>query len=108
MTSADPVLLAGPLVDDQSRCVHWSGPLDVVALRLACCTPFYGCRSCHDETADHGAVVWPAADRTVHAVACGVCRHTLSIADYLVADGCPSCGAPFNPGCRLHHHLYFG
>ena len=102
------VELAGRLVDVQSRCVHYRTDRDVVAIRFACCRPFYGCHLCHQECADHPAVVWSSADRDVHAVVCGVCRGTLSIGDYVVADGCPQCGATFNPRCRLHHHLYFG
>lgn len=100
--------VAGELVDEQTRCAHYRTELDVVAIRFACCEPYYGCHLCHAACADHPAVVWPADDRSVHAVLCGVCRGTLSIADYTVADGCPHCAAPFNPGCRLHHHLYFG
>ncbi|SDN52807.1 Uncharacterized protein, contains Zn-finger domain of CHY type [Klenkia soli] len=100
--------VAGRLVDAQSRCEHYATDLDVVAIRFACCEPFYGCHLCHAECADHDAVVWPAEDRSVRAVLCGVCRRTLSIAEYVVADGCPHCAASFNPGCRLHQHLYFG
>ncbi|MCO7218902.1 CHY zinc finger protein [Klenkia sp. PcliD-1-E] len=102
------VELGGRLVDDQSRCAHYATALDVVAIRFACCTPYWGCHLCHAECADHPAVVWPADDRAAHAVVCGVCRHTLAVEDYVVADGCPHCAAPFNPGCRAHHHLYFG
>lgn len=101
------VELGGRLVDDQSRCAHYATPLDVVAIRFACCAPYWGCHLCHAECADHPAVAWPADDRGAHAVVCGVCRGTLSVDDYVVADGCPRCGAPFNPACRLHHHLYF-
>ncbi|WP_092800561.1 CHY zinc finger protein [Klenkia marina] len=101
------VELGGRLVDGQSRCEHYRTELDVVAIRFACCTPFWACHLCHAACADHPAVVWPADDRGAHAVVCGVCRSTLSVTDYVDADGCPSCGAAFNPGCRLHHHLYF-
>ena len=100
--------LAGRLVDAQSRCTHYRTEVDVVAIRFACCEPYYGCHLCHAECADHPAVVWPASDRQVHAVVCGVCRQTLAIDEYVVADACPHCGAAFNPRCRLHHHLYFG
>lgn len=106
--SVAQVELGGRLLDDQSRCAHYATALDVVAIRFACCAPYWGCHLCHAECADHPAVVWPAEDRQAHAVVCGVCRHTLSVEDYVAADGCPHCAAPFNPGCRLHHHLYFG
>ena len=97
----------GPTVDDQTRCIHYRTPLDVIAIRFACCGEFYPCHLCHAETADHPARQWPVAERDEHAVLCGVCSATLTIADYLEADACPACGAAFNPGCKLHTELYF-
>lgn len=97
----------GRTVDDETRCVHWASPLDVVAIRFACCGEFYPCHACHEETAGHAASVWPRSRRDEEAILCGVCSGRLSIASYLEADACPHCGAAFNPGCRLHAHLYF-
>lgn len=105
--AADPIV-HGPVVDDQTRCVHWHSPLDVVAIEFACCRRFHPCHRCHEATADHPARPWPADARDEPAVLCGVCRARLTIAEYLVCDdACPRCGAGFNPGCRLHHDLYF-
>ncbi|RLV51233.1 hypothetical protein D9V37_01760 [Nocardioides mangrovicus] len=99
----------GRLLDAQTRCVHWGSVLDVVAIRLACCTPYYPCRTCHDEAADHPAVTWPPGSEDETAALCGVCHERLTIAEYLSCDNsCPRCGAGFNPGCRLHRGLYFG
>lgn len=95
-------------LDPQTRCAHWHGPLDVVALRLPCCGAYYGCRDCHDALAEHEAEVWPprAADEPV--AMCGVCGGEMTLAAYLACDDrCPRCDAPFNPGCRKHRHLYF-
>lgn len=97
----------GPVVDDQTRCVHYRTPRDVVALEFACCEEFYPCHRCHAETADHAARVWPRDRRDREAVLCGVCGHLLAIADYLLVESCPACGSAFNPGCRDHAHLYF-
>lgn len=105
MRARPPVL--GPVVDDETRCIHYRTPLDVVAIRFACCGAYYPCHLCHAETADHPAQQWPLEARGERAVLCGVCGHELTIAEYLVADACPHCAAPFNPGCRLHTHLYF-
>ncbi|WP_368498075.1 helix-turn-helix domain-containing protein [Herbiconiux sp. A18JL235] len=104
--AARPAVL-GPTVDAQTRCVHYRGPLDVVAIRFACCGEYYPCHLCHEQTADHPAAVWPLAERDRRAVLCGVCDHELTIADYLASTSCPSCAAAFNPGCSLHTHLYF-
>jgi uncharacterized CHY-type Zn-finger protein len=101
------VQIFGKPIDEQTRCVHYATSADVVAIQFACCLRFYPCHACHEETAGHPAQQWPQASRTEHAILCGACNRTLSIASYLSVDGCPSCGTPFNAGCRLHHHLYF-
>jgi uncharacterized CHY-type Zn-finger protein len=101
-----PVL--GLHVDPQGRCAHWHGPLDVVGLRLACCEAYYACRDCHDALTGHPAKVWPRESRDRRAALCGVCGAEMTVAAYLACeDRCPGCGAPFNPGCRSHRHLYF-
>lgn len=101
------IIVHGAVVDAQTRCVHYASPLDVVAIRFACCGDYYPCHRCHAEFAGHPAKAWPASALDTRAVLCGVCRHVLTIAEYLATDGCPHCGAPFNPGCRRHTRLYF-
>ena len=100
------MIVRGALVDDETRCIHWAGPTDVVAMRFACCDTYYPCFACH-EGAGHPAAVWPRARFDEPAVLCGVCRRELTVNEYLAADACPHCDAGFNPGCALHHHLYF-
>ena len=98
----------GRAVDDRTRCVHWHSELDVVAIEFACCRRFYPCHTCHEETADHPATTWPVSASDRPAVLCGVCRTRTTIAAYVAGDDrCEHCGAAFNPGCRLHRHLYF-
>ena len=97
----------GPVVDHETRCIHYRTPLDVIAIEFACCREFYPCHLCHAETADHDAVPWPIGSRDEQAILCGVCGHRLTITDYLGADACPACAAVFNPGCKLHAHVYF-
>ncbi|MEI9932510.1 MAG: CHY zinc finger protein [Rhizomicrobium sp.] len=95
-------------LDSQTRCAHWHSPLDVVAIKMKCCGEYYACRACHDALAGHVCVVWPEEEWEEKAVLCGVCRTELRIRDYLdSSDVCGACGAGFNPGCRLHRHLYF-
>ena len=100
-------VVRGSMVDEQTRCVHYRSPLDVVAIRFACCDDWYPCLRCHDEAVDHAIRAWPIDARDEHAVLCGECRSTLSIGTYLAAQACPQCAAPFNPGCVLHHPVYF-
>jgi uncharacterized CHY-type Zn-finger protein len=95
-------------LDDATRCAHWRSSLDIVALKMRCCGVYWACRDCHDALADHPAAVWPRAEWQTPAVLCGACGTELSIAAYLACDDtCPACAAPFNPGCKLHRHLYF-
>ncbi len=109
MCPADrPVRVLGRTVDDQTRCVHYRGPLDVVAIQFHCCGEFYPCFRCHADATDHGPSVWPRREFGTHAILCGVCWTTMSVIDYESATRCSSCGTDFNPGCRLHHDLYFG
>jgi uncharacterized CHY-type Zn-finger protein len=97
----------GATVDAETRCVHYHGPFDVVAMRFACCGEWYPCLHCHEDAAGHDIQTWPIGARAQHAVLCGVCGGTLSIDEYLRAEACPRCAAGFNPGCALHHHVYF-
>jgi len=95
-------------LDAETRCAHWHGPLDIVALKLPCCGVYYACRACHDALADHAARVWSAWDDDALMALCGACGHEMTAAAYQSCDDrCPACAARFNPGCRLHRHLYF-
>ncbi|HVN01297.1 MAG TPA: CHY zinc finger protein [Caulobacteraceae bacterium] len=106
MRERPPVL--GVELDPETRCAHWQGPRDVIAIRMRCCGDYYACHDCHAALADHPAVVWPKSEWDERAVLCGVCGTELSVAEYLACDNrCPTCNADFNPGCRLHYHLYF-
>ena len=117
MTAPDSPAGAAPVLrgvgmDAQTRCAHHATDRDVVALRFACCAPYWACHRCHAELADHRAVPVPREDFARPRVLCGVCRGMLSVAEYLAAGhgpdpACPACGAPFNPGCANHAHLYF-
>ena len=98
----------GLAVDGETRCVHYDGDSDVVALAFPCCEAFYPCFRCHDAVADHGRERWGSDDRDVRAILCGACGERLSVAAYLAAAGaCPACGHAFNPGCATHYDRYF-
>jgi len=102
------VPLRGVAVGPETRCLHWDGPADIVALRFGCCEAYYPCDACHDATTDHDAEPWPRDRFDASAALCGVCGATLSAHEYLaVDDGCPRCDADFNPGCRAHRDRYF-
>jgi uncharacterized CHY-type Zn-finger protein len=95
-------------LDPETRCAHWHSALDIVAIRMKCCGVYYACKDCHEALADHAIEVWPRGEWDRPAVMCGACGAEMSIRRYLECeDSCPSCQAPFNPGCRHHHHCYF-
>lgn len=101
------MIVHGASIGDQTRCIHYASAKDVVAIKFVCCARYYPCHFCHEEEADHPAPQWPVAERGQNAILCGACKSELSIDTYLRVDACPSCGASFNPQCRLHSHLYF-
>ncbi|WP_412061582.1 CHY zinc finger protein [Rubrivirga sp. IMCC45206] len=101
------VPLRGVSVDAETRCAHYDGATDRVALRFGCCGVFYPCHRCHDETAGHPPAPWLRARFDEPSTLCGACRTTMTAPVYLAADdACPACGAAFNPGCAAHHDLY--
>lgn len=98
----------GATVDEATRCAHYRSPLDIVAIKFACCLRYYPCFQCHAECETHPASPWPRAEWHRAAVLCGECLTELTILQYRGAAACPACGAGFNPGCADHYPLYFG
>jgi uncharacterized CHY-type Zn-finger protein len=95
-------------LDAETRCAHWRSPLDIVPIRMRCCGRYYACKDCHEALAGHPIQVWPRAEWNTRAILCGRCRQELTIRQYTESEShCPACTAPFNPGCRSHHHFYF-
>ena len=102
------VPLRGTGVDAETRCAHYDGPTDRVALRFGCCEAYYPCYRCHEEAAGHAPEPWPLARFDEPAVLCGACRTALTARAYLDSGyACPACGAAFNPGCAAHRDRYF-
>jgi uncharacterized CHY-type Zn-finger protein len=102
------VPVRGVDVGPETRCAHYHGPRDVIAIRFACCDVFYPCHACHEAIADHAPERWPPDRFDASAVLCGQCETVLTIEQYLTAEPtCPACGTAFNPGCERHHNRYF-
>lgn len=98
----------GLSVTPQTRCSHWASPLDIIAIKHACCQKFYACISCHDACEDHKSAVWPRSQRSEQAILCGECKHVLAIHEYMrCRSTCTHCGSGFNPRCKGHWGLYF-
>jgi uncharacterized CHY-type Zn-finger protein len=95
-------------LDPETRCAHYHGPNDVIAIRMKCCGRYYACKDCHEQLAGHPIEVWPESERREKAVLCGACRSELRIDEYMDSGHrCPVCGSNFNPKCRGHYHYYF-
>ncbi len=98
----------GQTVDDQTRCTHYHSQVDIIAIKFKCCKKYYPCYKCHQAAEIHTPQVWSVTEQDQKAILCGVCKHELTIAEYLNSGNkCTSCSSDFNPGCRLHYHLYF-
>lgn len=96
----------GDLVDSQSRCRHYHGERDILALKCFSCQKYYACYHCHDECEEHGFKAYPLA---LHdkVVLCGVCKSGLTFEEYQVSLSCPTCHSEFNPSCQAHYDIYF-
>jgi uncharacterized CHY-type Zn-finger protein len=107
--SAQRPIIRGGDVDAQTRCRHYHGPTDIIAIKMKCCGEYYACKDCHEELASHAIKVWPRAEwPTTKAILCGNCSTELTIAAYLASNSsCPNCSAAFNPRCSNHYHFYF-
>jgi uncharacterized CHY-type Zn-finger protein len=114
-TEEQDIKVHGLSLTPLTQCAHWNSPLDIIAIRHACCGKFYACISCHDAVEcndslenSHTSSVWPLSQRNERAVLCGKCKHVLRIDEYLSCGSvCTRCGAGFNPGCKGHWRLYF-
>lgn len=95
-------------IDGETRCVHYHGDLDIIAIKFKCCGQWFPCFKCHREIADHEAAVWPLDEQNGPAILCGKCGRQLSVEEYAGCDStCPGCQSKFNPGCTKHFNLYF-
>lgn len=95
-------------LDEQTRCLHYHGLTDIIAIRMKCCSAYYACKDCHIALADHPIDVWPKGEWDARAILCGACGAELTIREYMNSGNrCPTCNGPFNPGCRSHYHFYF-
>ncbi|HTZ98305.1 MAG TPA: CHY zinc finger protein [Terriglobales bacterium] len=95
-------------LDPQTRCRHYHGPSDIIAIKMKCCGVYYACKDCHQALANHPAKVWPRAEWDEKAVLCGSCGAELTILQYMQSGyQCPECKAQFNPACQNHYHYYF-
>jgi uncharacterized CHY-type Zn-finger protein len=98
----------GVNLDAQTRCLHYHGPKDIIAIRMKCCGVYYACKDCHIALADHPVEVWPESEWNREGVLCGACGAELTIRQYFDSKfRCPVCQAHFNPGCSNHYDSYF-
>ena len=101
-------IIKGKTVDNETRCTHYHSILDIIAIKFRCCGTYYPCFSCHEEAAHHAAKIWSKNEFDTLAILCGVCKHEMTINEYMKSDStCPKCQASFNPKCSNHYHLYF-
>jgi uncharacterized CHY-type Zn-finger protein len=92
----------------ETRCAHYAGERDVIALRAPCCDRYYPCFECHRAVTTHDLDLMPTAAFGEPGVLCGACTTVLTVREYLDAGHvCPVCDVAFNPGCAAHYDRYF-
>lgn len=95
-------------LDLETRCAHYHGPLDIVAIKMKCCGTYYACKDCHSALSGHEIEAWPRTEWSAKAVLCGRCWTEMTIQEYMASDyRCPACSAEMNPGCAKHYRFYF-
>jgi len=95
-------------IDGETRCEHYQQHHDRIAIKFYCCGEYFPCFQCHQEHGCGNVQVWPQKSWNEKAILCGTCRSELTINAYMDSGyTCPFCSSQFNPGCRLHMHLYF-
>lgn len=95
-------------VDKETRCEHYYTKNDIIAIKFYCCGNYFPCYLCHEKYGCGYHTVWPREHFNQKSILCGACKDELTIHEYFNNENrCPSCGAQFNAGCILHHHLYF-
>lgn len=100
LSERSSVHVRGIDLDSQTRCAHYRGPTDIIAIKMKCCGQYYPCKDCHAELTDHGIQIWPENDWYLQAVRCGACGAELTIHEYMRCESCcPVCLAEFNPRC---------
>ena len=108
MITPNNIIIKVKPIDEQTRCVHYHSPLDIIAIKFKCCNEYYPCYYCHKEDTDHPVQVWNKNEHTTKAIICGICKHEMTIEQYLTSDNkCPLCNSKFNANCSNHYHFYF-
>ncbi|NIK76853.1 putative CHY-type Zn-finger protein [Paenibacillus castaneae] len=97
----------GPVIDNETRCIHYHTEKDIIAIKFKCCNRYYPCYKCHEEHADHSITQWPKEQFDEFAILCGCCHTELTIQQYMNTANCPHCGTFFNERCALHYPIYF-
>ncbi|WP_251519104.1 MULTISPECIES: CHY zinc finger protein [Staphylococcus] len=101
------IKINGPTVDNESRCIHYQTPLDIIAIKFKCCNKYYPCYKCHEANEDHDIKRWKHEEYDEKAVLCGVCQYEMTINEYMMVEACPKCNGHFNNRCKFHYHHYF-
>ena len=108
MGTFNNIIIKGKIIDDQTRCIHYHSAKDIVAIKFKCCHTYYPCYYCHQEETEHPVEVWKKNEHNTKAIICGICKHEMTIEQYLNCNNaCPFCDNKFNPNCSNHYHFYF-
>lgn len=97
----------GHVIDQETRCRHYFGSNDIIAIKFKCCNTYYPCYKCHDAFEDHAIEPWRKEEYSTKAILCGKCHREMTIQAYITTGECTHCHALFNEGCKKHYSIYF-
>lgn len=89
-------IVYGSLIDTETRCRHYFTEEDIIAIKFKCCNKYYPCYKCHNEFEKHAIKRWSEPSFNEKAILCGVCKHELTINEYMMVERCPNCQSRFN------------
>lgn len=93
---------------ENTRCIHYHSPTDIIAIKFKCCDRYYPCFFCHEALAGHPPERWSKGEFDTLAIQCGVCSFEMTINAYKNSNyHCPNCKSAFNPKCANHDKFYF-
>jgi uncharacterized CHY-type Zn-finger protein len=76
----------GVNLDTQTRCQHYRGTTDIIAIKMRCCRVYYACEDCHSALANHPTEVWQESEWDQKAILCGACGTELMIHEYMASE----------------------
>ncbi|SQA00231.1 zinc finger protein [Staphylococcus aureus] len=97
----------GSLIDTETRCRIILPKKILLQLNLNVVINTIHAISAIMSLKKHAIKRWSEPSFNEKAILCGVCKHELTINEYMMVERCPNCQSRFNNRCKYHYHIYF-